>query len=235
MSRAKKGYVSSLQGLVRLALVTAGLSREEELALARRAVKGDREAQNKLIQAVAVLAENYGHQQAQAYKVNADELIAEGLVGIGMALNKFKPEKKVRFATYAIWWVRVYVDRYIREFSDTWESTDGTKKIRFISTSAAVHPGGEDDLTLEDQLESSDEGAEVRYQAVQYRAAIQAIVDGAGLTAIEKSIVKNRFMEENLTLEELGARHGVSRERIRQIEISLRPKLRAIFEGEGMS
>jgi RNA polymerase primary sigma factor len=229
--RAKKGYVSSLQGLVKMALVQAKMTREEELTLARLAIRGDKACQDKLIRAVAVMAEHYGKQQAISYGMNVDELVAEGMVGLGMALRKFKPEKKIRFATYAIWWVRVYVDRYVKEFSDNWESTDGTKKLKFVSTETPMQgKDGESEETLGDHLRSTDEGAEVHFQDIQAKARVHEILAGAGLTDIEKSIVKYRLMDDALTLEQLGAKHGVSRERIRQLEIQLKPRLQVIFE-----
>lgn len=84
------------------------LSREEEHELAIRAQAGDGEATNALVEAnlryvVAVVL------QYRRYGIRTSELIAEGNLGLMMAVRKFDPERGTRFVTYAGYWIRAYV------------------------------------------------------------------------------------------------------------------------------
>lgn len=51
------------------------------------------------------------------YGVPVMELIQEGNLGLMEAVSKFKPEKGYRLITYAVWWIRAYIQKYIL---DTW-------------------------------------------------------------------------------------------------------------------
>lgn len=49
----------------------------------------------------------------RGYGLPMDELIAEGNMGLLYALDKFDPEKGFRFSTYALWWIKASVQKYI--------------------------------------------------------------------------------------------------------------------------
>ncbi len=84
------------------------LSREEEHELAVRVQAGDQDAANQLAEAnlryVVAVALQY-----RRYGVRLGELIAEGNLGLMMAVKKFDPERGTRFVTYAGYWIRAYV------------------------------------------------------------------------------------------------------------------------------
>jgi RNA polymerase sigma-32 factor len=90
------------------------LSREKEQELARRwRDRGDRRAANQLVCA----ALRHVVPVALRYRRSGEplsDLIAEGNLALMHALNKFDPDRQVRFVTYANFWVRAYLTRYVR-------------------------------------------------------------------------------------------------------------------------
>ncbi len=96
------------------------LSAQSELELARRVVRGEREARNRLIEAnlrlVVSIAKRYVGQG-----LALEDLIGEGNIGLIRAVSKFDPEKGFRFSTYATWWIKQAITRSILE---------GTRAVR---------------------------------------------------------------------------------------------------------
>jgi RNA polymerase sigma-32 factor len=88
------------------------LNREEEHALAERARAGDRRAADRLIEAhlrdVVFVARKHRY-----YGMPLADLIAEGNLGLLRALEKFEPERGVRFGTYAGYWIRSFIMGYV--------------------------------------------------------------------------------------------------------------------------
>ena len=89
------------------------LSREEEHALAVRwREHDDRAAGIRLVTSnlrlVVLIAREY-----QRAVHNLLDLIQEGNVGLLEAIKNFDPYRGVRFPSYAVWWVRAYIIRYI--------------------------------------------------------------------------------------------------------------------------
>lgn len=97
-----------LKDIKKLALLTP----EEEIALAVKIKKGDKEARHKMIKAnlrlVISIAKKYSH-----LGVSMMDLIEEGNLGLIKAVEKFNPKKGYRFSTYGAWWIRQYVSRAI--------------------------------------------------------------------------------------------------------------------------
>ena len=81
------------------------LSAEEEWALAERVQAGDGEARRRLIEAnlrlVVTVARSYVGRGVPLL-----DLIEEGNIGLIRAVEKFEPERRLRFSTYAMWWIR---------------------------------------------------------------------------------------------------------------------------------
>jgi RNA polymerase sigma-32 factor len=89
------------------------LEPHEEYMLAKRwREHGDHEPAHKLVTShlrlVAKIARGYS-----GYGLPISDVISEGNVGLMQAVQRFKPEKGFRFATYAAWWIRAAIQQYI--------------------------------------------------------------------------------------------------------------------------
>ncbi|HEY7217151.1 MAG TPA: RNA polymerase factor sigma-32 [Candidatus Binatia bacterium] len=89
------------------------LSREEEHRLAVQYKElGDLEAAYKLVTANLRLVVMIAREYQKAFK-NLLDLIQEGNMGLMEAVKNFDPYRGVRFPSYAVWWIRAYMIRYI--------------------------------------------------------------------------------------------------------------------------
>jgi RNA polymerase sigma-32 factor len=99
---------AALTDYIRRVRAIPRLSREEEHELALSAVKGDIQAAHRLVEAnlrfVIAVALQY-----RRYGIPVSELIAEGSLGLMLAVRKFDPDRGTRFVTYAGYWIRAYV------------------------------------------------------------------------------------------------------------------------------
>ncbi|NWF93487.1 MAG: RNA polymerase sigma factor RpoH [Syntrophaceae bacterium] len=129
------------------------LTQEEEFELAVRYRKyNDIEAAQKLITSnlrfVVKVAFEY-----KSYGVKLLDLIQEGNIGLMMALKKFDPYKGYRFISYAIWWIRAYIQNFIIK---TWSlvkigTTQAQKKLfyKIGKVRKALESEGEDEKKYE--------------------------------------------------------------------------------------
>jgi len=91
----------------------APISREEEHALALRWVEdGDREAARALVLANLRLVVKIAMEYRRAWN-NVLDLIQEGNVGLLQATQRFDPYKGVKLSSYAVYWIRAYILKYI--------------------------------------------------------------------------------------------------------------------------
>ncbi|UCD70942.1 MAG: RNA polymerase sigma factor RpoH [Syntrophobacterales bacterium] len=132
------------------------LSAQEEFALAvQYRDKDDIEAAHKLITSnlrfvvkIALEYKNYG--------VKLQDLIQEGNIGLMMAVKKFDPHKGYRFISYAVWWIRAYIQNFIIK---TWSlvkigTTQAQKKLfyklgkvrRLLESPQEGHPQSYQDI-----------------------------------------------------------------------------------------
>ncbi|MGB5695257.1 MAG: RNA polymerase factor sigma-32 [Polyangiales bacterium] len=89
------------------------LSKEEEHELAVRFFEeDDLEAAKRLVTSNLRLVVKIAYDYRQAYK-NILDLVQEGNIGLMQAVKKYDPYKGVKLSSYAAWWVRAYILRYI--------------------------------------------------------------------------------------------------------------------------
>jgi RNA polymerase sigma-32 factor len=259
------------------------LSAADEAAYARRwREHSDREAAYRLVTSHLRLAAKTALRY-RGYGLPIADLISEANVGLMQAVKRFEPEKGVRLATYAMWWIKATVHEYILR---SWSmvkigTTAAQKKLFFHLLKNRISAGEDGGLSPEqvnyiaDQLKvdhrevvdmngrmrgdvslnmpTTREDASEQLQdwlvdpapdpesllsEAQDRHRLRtALKDAlAALSPRERHIIGARFLvDQPKTLEELGLTFGVSRERVRQIEVralqKVRGALRARLEG----
>jgi RNA polymerase sigma-32 factor len=109
------------------------LTREEEQALARKLRDtGDVRAAAKLVASNLRLVVKLAHEYHRNPLALLD-LIQEGNIGLMQAVKKFDPERGVKLSSYAAWWIRAYILRFIM---DNWKlvklgTTEAQRKLFF--------------------------------------------------------------------------------------------------------
>jgi len=99
------------------------LTPEEEKVLAKKVQKGDKEAATKMancnLRLVISIAKRYA-----TFGYPLDDMIAAGNIGLLKAVQKFDVDKGFRFSTYATWWIKQAIRKFI---------SDKTRTIRIPS------------------------------------------------------------------------------------------------------
>jgi RNA polymerase primary sigma factor len=133
------------------------LSREEEIALAKRIENGDESARDELVQAnmrlVVSVASKY-----QGRNVPLEDLIQEGNIGVMRAAKKFDYRKGFKFSTYAIWWIKQAIRRTLDNCSRSIRlpSYIVAKVNRFDSTYARLSQELQREPKIEELAEALD-------------------------------------------------------------------------------
>ena len=109
----------SIQMYLREIGKTPLLKSEEEMQLAKRKEKGDREAIKKLVESNLRLVVSIAKRFAGRSGLTLLDLIQEGNVGLFRAVEKFDYRKGYKFSTYATWWIRQAITRALADQSRT--------------------------------------------------------------------------------------------------------------------
>ena len=213
----------------------------------------------------------------RSYGLPIGDLVQEGNVGLMQAAARFDPDRKVRFSTYARWWIRSSMQEFVlRNWSIVRTGTTAAQKSLFfnlrrlkarIDRSGAAYldedgkaevahklgvslrdvsmmegrlsgsdkslnsPVGEtgesewQDLLAEERPGPEEIVAELSESSARSRWIANAVAE---LGPREQTIIRQRRLrEDGLTLEALGRKLGISKERVRQIEQEALKKLRA--------
>ncbi len=130
------------------------LDAEEEYMLAKNwRTTGNVKSAEKLVTShlrlVAKIAMGY-----KGYGLPINEMISEGNIGLMQAVKKFEPEKGVRLATYAMWWIKASIQEYIlRSWSLVKIGTTTAQKKLFFNLKKIknqIAPRTEGDLKQDD-------------------------------------------------------------------------------------
>ncbi len=258
------------------------LSRSEELEVAKRYYR-DRDPRDafKLVTANLRLVVKIANEFSRTW-TNLLDLIQEGNVGLMEALRNFDPYRGIRFPSYAVWWIRAYIYRYLinnwrlvkvgttqaqrklffnlRKESERLEAEGFAPQPKLLAQRLGVKEGevremqermsqneisldqpvsGDEDGRLLDTLPDLSNNPEERVAAAQWSSfAKEKVAQFVGtLGPKEAEIFRQRLLSETPpTLQEIGQRFGISRERVRQIESKLRRRLKEFVgpkEAEG--
>jgi RNA polymerase sigma-32 factor len=262
------------------------LSREEEHELAvRYRETGDVDAAYRLVASNLRLVVKIAHEYRRTVR-NLLDLVQEGNVGLLEAVKQFDPYRGVRFPSYAVWWIRAYIIRYIM---NNWRmvkvgTTQAQRKLFFnlskerekllargieptprllaknldvevkdieemtarmsgedLSLDAPMH-GNEDESrqTRLDRVASDGaSAADERIGDEQLRRIFREKLEEFSKTIRdekERYIFDRRLLPQDgqapLTLQEIGDRFKLTRERARQIEAKLTARLRDYVRAE---
>ncbi|MFZ3158205.1 MAG: RNA polymerase sigma factor RpoH [Smithella sp.] len=241
------------------------LTAEEEFKLAVQLKKyGNVEAAEKLIVSNLRFVVKIAHEY-RSYGFKLADLIQEGNVGLIHAVKKFDPYKGYRLISYAVWWIRAYIQNYLIK---SWSivkigTTQAQRKLFFklnqtkkeletlskknpefseIATSLGVKNSevaemdvrmGSRDVSLNEFIKDEGDNAHIDFLTYEgddqevslikdeEKSLVRRDIAGAlaKLSERESYIILNRVMADDpQTLQEIGIKYNISRERARQIE-----------------
>ena len=238
-----------LQEIGRVPLLTL----QQESDLASRIKRGDQEAREHMIKANLRLVVKIAHDY-DGLGLPLLDLIGEGNIGLMNAVERFDPTKGAKLSTYASWWIKQAIRRALSkrlnhsltdqlgreptdvELADRFNvPTNKVTQLRTLGmrpTSIDAPIGDDDDNRFSDIIE--DEAALTPHELLRMKTMREEIHRHVKhLTPREAEVLTLRFGIDGRgprTLEIVGRKFKVTRERIRQIQDMALGKLRRHLE-----
>jgi RNA polymerase primary sigma factor len=207
------------------------LTPEQERALAERTYAGDEDALQRLVEANLRFVVSYA-KRYRAFGVPFLDLIHEGNLGLIEAARRFDPSRNVKFITYAVWWIRQAILHLL---------IDETRVASIVSMSLDAPASGADDGSGPELWERVEQETEPPAEAAFARRTLRELIGKAlrDLDEKEREVVALRFglgrhNDQPRTLQQIGDRLHLTRERVRQIEARAKEKLRRSRRATGL-
>ena len=257
------------------------LTPEEEKALAVRLVEqGDTGAARRLIESNLRLVVKIAYEYRRAHR-NLLDLVQEGNIGLIQAVGKFDPYRGVKLSSYAAFWIRAYILKFIlnnwrlvkigttqaqrKLFFNLRKEREKLEQLGFQATTALLAEKldvpekevidmerrlsapeasldaplgtGDDDgvRTRMDYLPDDSDRPDRQVANSQFSELLKSKLEAFSKTleGREQTIFRERWLTEDpLTLQEIGDRYQVSRERARQLEKRMLDRLKKYLEAE---
>jgi len=257
------------------------LDREEEHRLAVEYSKNkDPRLARRLITANLRLVVKIAHEYRRAYR-NLLDLVQEGNLGLLQAVEKYDPHRGVKLSSYAAWWIRAYMLKFIL---NNWRlvkigTTQAQRKLFFnlskerekleadgIAPTSKLLAArlsvpeqevndmslrlGQSETSLDAPVSRDDEGGRRQVDMLESPGATRPDITAESeefrgllrqklaefeqtLSGREKLLFQERLMaDQPLTLQDVGERFGISRERARQLEARLLGRLKVYLKKE---
>ena len=263
---------------VQRARLIGGKPASERSDLESRLLEAGARARTRLVLSNIRLVAKFANDPSVRGRLDMDDLVQVGLLGLIRAADRYDPAFETRFSTYAVWWIRRFISRAIddegrtirlpihvhervRKFRRTrralesdeasrrpdisrvadalgWTTTETARvaslaEMRVVSLDDRMDPRGE--TTYAEWMEADSPSPESVYEVFERDERLRRLVEGLRNRRLQ-DIVVGRFGldgDDALTLQELGERYGVTRERIRQLEAkALRNLRQRAYAGE---
>lgn len=208
--------------------------RTHEQALAKQLVEAN-------LRLVIKIAGEYSR-----YHGNISDLVQEGNLGLLEAVTRYDPDRGVRLASYAGWWIRAFILKYILDTARIVRAGRGRAERRGFFHGQAPPPdvslddplgGDESSSTLLDRIpDARGEFADGQFESAELRSILKAQVDrfGEELGERDAAVFRERLVaDEPRPRKEIAKRFDLSRERVRQIEKRLLERFR-VFIGPSL-
>lgn len=223
-----------------------GLDRETEAKLAVLARDhGDDVARNRLVESHLGLVKRMASAFARR-GANFDDLVQEGNMALMRAAQTFEPERNIRFATYAAYWIRSHMQRYLASLRSHQYgapasvaysggmSRGGQGRRRLVRTASLDQPlsaDGNQNLvdTLASELNTPEEDVQRAEARTRVRDALAKAFDELDDKRAAIVIKRRLLADDPETLAEIGDELNLSREGARLLELRLIKRVRSAF------
>ena len=193
------------------------LTKEETLALAKKAQEGNNAARNKIINSNLRLVVHIAKPYAKKYHVALEDLISSGNIGIMTAISKFDPSHYANFCTYASYWIKDAINTNLRGSHDIRLPKDKaavlSKKINTYASSIDDENFNQGSIPSE-YVNNVEEIVENRMLS-QYTQKMLSSMDSRSASILSLHYGIN---SQPQTLEAIGTKLNLTKERVRQIE-----------------